>query len=100
MKKYISNKDKISDGLNKLKSILADESEQTSKMLDIYKKYISGEKITKSEMESANDQFADIIKNAGLLGVFALPGGLVAIAFLVKVGKKLGIDILPKSYKD
>ena len=51
-------------------------------------------------METANTQFADIIKNAGLLGVFALPGGLVAIAFLVKVGKKLGIDILPKSYKD
>ena len=34
----MSNKDKISDGLNKLKSILAAESEQTSKMLDIYKK--------------------------------------------------------------
>ena len=96
----MSNKDKISSGLKKLKLILATESEQTSKMLDIYKKYISGEEITKSEMEKANTQFADIIKNAGLLGVFALPGGLVAIAFLVKVGKKLGIDILPKSYKD
>ena len=96
----MSNKDKISSGLKKLKLILATESEQTSKMLDIYKKYISGEEITKSEMETANTQFADIIKNAGLLGVFALPGGLVAIAFLVKVGKKLGIDILPKSYKD
>ena len=100
MTKYMSNKDKISSGLKKLKLILATESEQTSKMLDIYKKYISGEEITKSEMEIANTQFADIIKNAGLLGVFALPGGLVAIAFLVKIGKKLGIDILPKSYKD
>ena len=100
MNKYMSNKDKISDGLQKLKSILATESAQTSKMLDVYKKYISGEKISKSEMETANTQFADIIKNAGLLGVFALPGGLVAIAFLVKVGKKLGIDILPSSYKD
>ena len=32
MTKYMSNKDKISDGLNKLKLILAAESEQTSKM--------------------------------------------------------------------
>ena len=51
-------------------------------------------------MDKANDQFTDLIKNVGLIGVFALPGGLVAIPLLVKLGKKFGIDILPKSYKD
>ena len=57
-------------------------------------------RLTKTTMDKANSQFTDLIKNVGLIGVFALPGGLVAIPLLVKLGKKLGIDILPKSYKD
>ena len=57
-------------------------------------------RLTKDAMDKANNQFTDLIKNVGLIGVFALPGGLVAIPLLVKLGKKLGIDILPKSYKD
>jgi len=35
----------------------------------------------------------------GLAGVFALPGGLLAIAFIVKAGEKLGIDIIPDKYR-
>ena len=69
-------------------------------MLDIYRKYVSGEKLDKKAIDQANQQFADLIKNVGFLGVFALPGGLLAIFFLVKLGKKLGIDILPKNFKD
>ena len=57
-------------------------------------------RLTKDAMDKANNQFTDLIKNVGLIGVFALPGGLVAIPLLVKLGKKFGIDILPKSYKD
>jgi|APSaa5957512535_1039671.scaffolds.fasta_scaffold16299_4 hypothetical protein len=100
MNKYTSNKDKVLESLNKLKNILASESKETTEMLEIYRKYAAGEKIDKTTMEKANSQFTDLIKNVGLLGVFALPGGLVAIPLLVKLGKKLGIDILPKSYKD
>jgi len=69
-------------------------------MLEIYRKYAAGEEVDKPTMDKANSQFTDLIKNVGLIGVFALPGGLVAIPLLVKLGKKLGIDILPKSYKD
>jgi hypothetical protein len=39
------------------------------------------------------------LKSLGLAGVFALPGGLLAIAFLVKVGHKLGIEIIPDKYR-
>ena len=98
--KFSDNKKKALDGLNKVKNILETESKETSEMLEIYRKYMAGEKLDSESITKANNQFADLIKNAGLLGVFALPGGLVAIAFLVKLGKKLGIDILPKSFKD
>ena len=100
MKKYESNKDKISSSLIKIKAILATESKDTSEMLGIYSRYVSGEKIDKKVIDKANKQFADLIKNVGFLGVFSLPGGLLAIFFLVKLGKKLGIDILPKNFKD
>ena len=98
--KFNQNKKKAVDGLNKFKNILDIESKETSEMLEVYRKYMAGEKIDAQSVTKANNQFADLIKNAGLLGVFALPGGLVAIAFLVKLGKKFGIDILPKSFKD
>ena len=100
MEKYTSNKAKALSSLNKLKNILASESQETTEMLEIYRKYAAGEEVDKDAMDKANNQFTDLIKNVGLIGVFALPGGMVAIPLLVKLGKKLGIDILPKSYKD
>jgi len=100
MGKYTSNKTKALSSLNKLKNILASESQETTEMLEVYRKYAAGEEVDKDAMDKANNQFTDLIKNVGLIGVFALPGGMVAIPLLVKLGKKLGIDILPKSYKD
>jgi arginyl-tRNA--protein-N-Asp/Glu arginylyltransferase len=99
LSKFTDNKKKALDGLNAIKEILNTESKETSEMLEIYRKYIAGEELDEDAIKKANNQFTDLIKNAGLLGVFALPGGLVAIAFLVKLGKKFGIDILPKSFK-
>ena len=98
--KYASNKTKVMSSLNKLKNILASESQETTEMLEVYRKYAAGEEVDKTAIDKANDQFTDLIKNVGLIGVFALPGGMVAIPLLVKLGKKFGIDILPKSYKD
>ena len=99
LSKFTHNKKKALEGLETIKEILNTESRETSEMLEIYRKYMAGEELDKDAINKANSQFTDLIKNAGLLGVFALPGGLVAIAFLVKLGKKFGIDILPKSFK-
>jgi len=99
LKSYHSNKEKVTNSMQMLKRILATESKETSEMLEIYQRYISGEDIDKKTLDKANEQFTDLLKIVGLLGIFALPGGIVAITFLVKLGKKLGIDILPKSYK-
>ena len=98
--KYESEKEKISSSLLTLKRALEVESKETTQMLDIYYKYVSGEKLNKDELSRANDQLKDVLKGIGALGVFALPGGILAIAFLVKIGKMFNIDILPKKTFD
>jgi len=86
--------------LTRIQSILSNETRESNEMLRIYQKYIiDNESITKEELEQANKQFSDLLKGLGLAGVFALPGGLLAIAFIVKAGEKLGIDIIPDKYR-
>ena len=90
----------IRASLAKIKTILADETRESNEMLKIYQKYVTNnEKITKEELDQANKQFSDLLKGLGLAGVFVLPGGLLAIAFIVKLGEKLGIDIIPEKYR-
>ena len=86
--------------LTKIQSILSNETRESNEMLRIYQKYITNnESITNEELEQANKQFSDLLKGLGLAGVFVLPGWLLAIAFIVKAGKKLGIDIIPDKYR-
>jgi hypothetical protein len=86
--------------LIRIQSILSNETRESNEMLRIYQKYITdNESITKEELEQANKQFSDLLKGLGLAGVFVLPGGLLAIAFIVKAGEKLGIDIIPDKYR-
>ena len=90
----------IRASLAKIQEILANETRESNEILKIYQKYVTNnEKITKDELEQANKQFSDLLKGLGLAGVFALPGGLLAIAFIVKVGEKLGVEIIPEKYK-
>ena len=96
----MQSNENIKSSLSKIKTILANETKESNEMLKIYQKYVTNnEKITEDELERANQQFSDLIKGLGLAGVFALPGGLLAIAFIVKIGEKLGIDIIPEKYK-
>ena len=96
----IAGNKNIKSALSKIQTILANETRESNEMLKIYQKYVTNnEQITKEELEQANKQFSDLLKGLGLAGVFALPGGLLAIAFIVKVGEKLGIEIIPEKYK-
>ena len=96
----IKGNENIRGSLAKIKSILADETRESNEMLKIYQKYVTNnEKITKEELDQANKQFSDLLKGLGLAGVFVLPGGLLAIAFIVQLGEKLGIDIIPEKYR-
>ncbi len=90
----------IRSSLAKIQTILANETRESNEMLKIYQKYVTNnEKISEKELEQANRQFSDLIKGLGLAGVFALPGGLLAIAFIVKLGEKLGIEVIPEKYR-
>ena len=99
-KSLIQGNENIKSSLSKIKIILANETRESNEMLKIYQKYVTNdEKITEEELEQANKQFSDLLKGLGLAGVFALPGGLLAIAFIVKIGEKLGIEIIHEKYR-
>lgn len=63
---------------------------------NVYQNYLKG-KATKEEMDQANIYFRDYLKMAGLGTLFLLPGAVITLPLAVKVGKALGIDILPSS---
>ncbi|MFT4924456.1 MAG: hypothetical protein ACI8WB_000534 [Phenylobacterium sp.] len=83
----------------KLKMALSQEKAETREMLHIYHLYAQGE-ATPEEMKAANEQFLDILKGLGL-GVFAvLPFSPVTIPAIVKLGRMVGVEILPSAFSD
>lgn len=80
-----------------IKKSLAQEKDETKEMLSIYKRF-THKQATKAEMREANKQFLDLLKGLGL-GVFAiLPFAPITIPFFIKLGKHVGVDILPSSF--
>jgi len=80
-----------------LKLALSQEKAETKEMLSTYKKYTK-KQATPEEITEANKQLVDILKGLGL-GVFAiLPFAPITIPILIKVGKRVGVDILPSSF--
>ena len=78
--------------------ILATESKETKRMLEIYIKYPQG-KTSPEDIGFANKQFGDVLKTAGL-GVFlVLPMAPITFPLIIFLGKKLNIDVLPSSFK-
>jgi hypothetical protein len=88
---------KLRASMLKLKAALAQEKTETREMLHIYQSYVQGQ--TKpGEMKVANKQFLDLLKGLGL-GVFAvLPFAPITIPVIVKLGKTVGVDILPSAF--
>ena len=80
-----------------LKIALAQEKHETKEMLSIYRRYTQGD-VSKEELTKANSQFVDILKGLGL-GVFAvLPFAPITIPLVVKLGRWVGVDVLPSSF--
>ncbi len=81
----------------RLKTALAQEKDETRQMLRIYQHYVTGE-VSKAELARANAQLADVLRATGL-GIFAiLPFAPVTIPLIVKLGRKLGIEVLPSAF--
>ena len=66
-------------------------------MLHLYHQYVIGE-AKPGDMKIANRQLMDILKGLGL-GIFAiLPFAPITIPIIVKLGKTVGVDILPSAF--
>ena len=82
-----------------LKDALAQEKQETKNMLVAYGRY-TRKQASKEELRLANQQLADLIKGLGL-GVFAvLPFAPITIPVVVKLGKLVGVDVLPSSFNN
>jgi len=83
--------------LFKIQQAFAQERTETEQMLEIYKKFTRGN-ATEAEMKVANEQLVDLMKGLGI-GVFAiLPFAPLTIPAIIKLGKRLGIDVLPSAF--
>jgi len=63
-------------------------------MSNIYQKSLRRE-ASKEELERANAYFRDYLKMAGIGTLLILPGAPLTIPLAVKIGKAMGVDILP-----
>jgi len=90
---------KLKRQLIRVQIALAQEKNETKEMLGIYRRYTIRQ-ASPEEMKLANQQFLDVLKGLGI-GVFAiLPFSPITIPIVIKLGKWVGVDILPSSFND
>ena len=68
-------------------------------MTATYQNYLRGT-ATREQMEQANAVLRDYLKIAGIGTLLVLPGAPITIPLAVKVGKVLGVDILPSEVEE
>jgi len=90
-------KEKARRGFQALKAHLAEESDETKVMLDIYQRSLEG-KATKEELHEANEQFKDLLRIAGLGTLVVLPGSVLLIPLAIAGANRFGIRLLPSSF--
>jgi hypothetical protein len=84
-------------GLLTVKQGLAQESQETKTMLMIYQRFTKGQ-ASKLEMEEANKQFIDVIRGLGLGVLAILPFSPITLPFVVKLGERIGVNVLPSAF--
>jgi hypothetical protein len=88
---------KLKRQLVRVKIALAQEKDETKEMLATYHRFTK-KQASPEEMKLANKQFFDVLKGLGV-GVFAvLPFAPITIPVVIKLGKWVGVDILPSSF--
>ncbi len=80
-----------------VKQGLAQETRETKVMLNTYKRFTKGQ-ASKLEMEEANKQFVDVIRGLGLGILAVLPFSPITLPFVVKLGERIGINVLPSAF--
>jgi len=96
-------KEKLKDGVLKLKKVLATETEETKQMWAVLQRLAKRDKtVTPEEKKQATAQFFDLVKLAGLGAIFKftfhIPFSTEGIYLIAKlINKYTGIQILPSS---
>ncbi|WP_189379259.1 hypothetical protein [Thalassotalea profundi] len=85
--------------LIRVKIALSQEKAETKEMLAIYKRYTMRQ-ATPEEMKLANKQFFDVLKGLGIGVVAILPFAPITLPIVIKLGKLVGVDILPSSFRE
>jgi hypothetical protein len=85
-------------GLLTVKRGLAQETRETKVMLRTYQRFTKGQ-ASKQEMEEANKQFVDVIRGLGLGVLVVLPFSPITLPFIVKLGERIGVNVLPSAFK-
>lgn len=89
---------RVKQSLVTLKKALAQETTETKVMLSTYQRYRKG-MATEEEMREANEQFKDLLRGLGLSVFAILPFSPITIPAIVKLGRKVGVEVLPSSFK-
>jgi len=67
-------------------------------MLDVYIKYVEGS-ASNEELDFANEQLKQILKNLGLGILIILPFSPITLPYIFSKAKELNIDLIPNWYK-
>ena len=67
-------------------------------MLDVYIKYVEGS-ASNEELDFANEQLKQILKNLGLGILIILPFSPITLPYIFSKAKELEIDLIPTWYK-
>ena len=87
--------EKISKVLNGIKN----EADETKEMVFLIKKYVEDRNnFSKHDDNAVKEQLKDLMKLAGLSVPALIPLMKFTIPFIIKLGEKLGINILPSSF--
>lgn len=79
---------------------LRKEASETKQASYLVVKYLKEGKLSKKEEKELKLQFYDVLKIMGVgIPFFMIPGSTVLVPFLVKLSRKLGLDIIPTSFK-
>ena len=84
--------------LSKLQESFLVENRENKKMLDTYLKFVEGS-VTERELELANSQLQQILKNLGLGILLILPFSPITLPYIFSKAKELNIDLIPNWYK-
>ena len=94
------NSDKSSKAFRVFFKNLNNEAKETKKAGQLIVKYLKEGKLTKDEEKELKLQFYDVLKIMGVgVPFFMIPGSTVLVPFLIKLSKKIGVDIVPSSFK-